>query len=440
MDPNFFLRAFYQFWRVLINFCLDLYFGKNVIINRKNLDFKNPCIVVSNHPHTLFDPLVVMSKSPRYSKFLANYSLFKTPFQNWFFTTFYCIPIKRKKDNWGGNLKNEDSMNQAEQHLADGGVIYIAPEGTSKIKRKVRRIKTGAARIAFDAENDNDWNIGLTILPCGNNFETPAQFRAPVIVNVGEPIKVADFRVDFENDPSIAIRKLSDCIGERLSDLTFDFPTVEEDRMSRYLEEVLKTESPNDSTETMFYKRKTLAISILKLKKENPDSFEKLKSKSFKYGNHLRAWRISDRIFKTPSSSFLTILGMIISFPLCVGGAVNNFFVYVICKFLPQRFNDFTGYVSTGRVLMGLIVVPIFYGLQTWLIYHFSKNGWLALGYFLLLIPTGLFAWYWKEALKVIFKKIGFSKIRKIKKDQIEELQKLRNQLKIFVDQQVFHD
>jgi len=440
MDPNFFLRIFYQGWKVLINFCLWLYFGKNIILNRKNLDFKNPCIVVSNHPHTLFDPLVVMSKTPRYSKFLANYSLFKTPFQNWFFTTFYCIPIKRKKDNWGGNLKNEDSMNQAEQHLADGGVIYIAPEGTSKIKRKVRKIKTGAARIAFDAENDNDWNIGLTILPCGNNFETPSQFRAPVIVNVGEPIRVADFREEFEKDKSQAIRKLSDLIGEKLSELSFDFPTVEDDRMSRYLEEILKTECSNESIEQLFHKRKTLSEAILKLKKENPNSFEELKSKTFQYGNHLRAWRISDQIFETPNNSFLTILVIILSFPLYVGGAVNNFFVYIISKYLPEQFNDFNGYISTGRVLTGLIFVPIFYGLQTWFVYRFFNNSWWAITYFLILIPIGLFAWYWKENLKMIFKKAQFAKIKKAKNEKIEELKVLRKDLKIFINQHVLNN
>lgn len=466
MKPNFALRIVYHFFKGIANIGLWIYFGKNIIVNRKGLDFDGAAIVVSNHPHAFFDPVVPASKSPRYFYFLANYGLFKNPFMNWFLNTFFCIPIKRRKDNWGGNLKNEDSFDRAENHLANDGVLYIAVEGTTFIKRRIREVKTGFARIALAAESENDWKLDLKIVPVGNNFAAPTRFRGKVFVEVGDPIRVSDFREDFEKDKEAAYDKLVALLGQKLSELTIDIPTVEEERMIRYLEEIYKTETqtpnppltrtssavekhkdedlrsrasrlhskyalgeiPNDSES--YFERKALSHFILNLKKESPESFKTLKSKTLAYGNQLRAWRISDEILTDPKNSFSKIIGMILSLPIFLWGAINNLLPYFILKYFSNNPKLFIGYRSTARVLLGLfIVVPIFYTLQTWLIYRFSGNGYFTVAYFLLLIPTGMFAWYWKEELKTIKRKMRFFKIKKANPKKVEKLNNLRSEI-----------
>lgn len=429
MKPNFALRIVYHFFKGIANIGLWIYFGKNIIINRKGLDFDGAAIVVSNHPHAFFDPVVPASKSPRYFYFLANYGLFKNPFVSWFLNTFFCIPIKRKKDNWGGNLKNEDSFDRAENHLANNGVLYIAVEGTTFIKRRIREIKTGFARIAFAAESENDWKLDLKIVPIGNNFADPTRFRGKVFVEVGEPIRVSDFREDFEKDKEAAYDKLAALLGQKLSTLTIDIPTVEDERMIRYLEEILLSEIPPQKAES-YFEKKALAHSILNLKKEAPESFKNLKSQTFTYGNQLRAWRISDKILTNPKTSCLKIIGLMLSLPVFLWGAINNLFPYFILKYFSNNPKLFIGYRSTVRVLLGLfIVVPIFYSLQTWLIYRFSGNGYFALTYFSLLIPTGLFAWYWKEKIIIIKSKMRFSKIKQANPKKVENLNILRSEI-----------
>jgi hypothetical protein len=48
-------------------------------------------------------------------------------------------------------------------------------------------------------------------------------------------------------------------------------------------------------------------------------------------------------------------------------------------------------------MVLGLIVVPLFYGLQTWLVHAFF--GWYsAIAYLISLLPSGMFAAdFWKE-------------------------------------------
>ena len=68
--------------------------------------------------------------------------------------------------------------------------------------------------------------------------------------------------------------------------------------------------------------------------------------------------------------------------------------------------NLYIGYNSGARILLGLIVVPFFYSLQTYLVYSFL--GWyIAIAYLISLLPLGMFAAdFWKEVQR-------FWKIRK---------------------------
>ena len=85
-----------------------------------------------------------------------------------------------------------------DKHLIDGGCIYIAPEGTSVVERRVRTIKTGTARIALSAENKSDFNLGTTIIPVGLSYTAPLNFQNEVLLNVGQsPIEVSKLSGSF---------------------------------------------------------------------------------------------------------------------------------------------------------------------------------------------------------------------------------------------------
>ncbi|MFK8105018.1 MAG: 1-acyl-sn-glycerol-3-phosphate acyltransferase, partial [Saprospiraceae bacterium] len=173
-----FLYLFYHSVRLLALTIFRLFYGKKTILNQKNLKVDYPCILVSNHPNTLHDPLHVAAKvDHRIVHFLVNAGLFATPFTNWFFSTFYCIKIERPQDVKGGKISNEKAFEACDIFLRQGGCLYIAPEGTSRVERHIRKMKTGAARIALSAERHNNYQLGLKILPVGLNYDNPTKFR-----------------------------------------------------------------------------------------------------------------------------------------------------------------------------------------------------------------------------------------------------------------------
>ena len=84
---------------------IRIFYSKYTVINGDRLKFKNPAIVISNHPSTLMDPLNVGISVPKQVSFLANASLFKSPVTGTFLNQ-YCIPIERPKDV-GGRANSE---------------------------------------------------------------------------------------------------------------------------------------------------------------------------------------------------------------------------------------------------------------------------------------------------------------------------------------------
>jgi 1-acyl-sn-glycerol-3-phosphate acyltransferase len=129
----------------------------------------------------MLDPLNAAEEIQTEVFFLANAGLFKNPVAGWILRKLYCIPIQRYEDTGGKPLNNKASFEQAIRHLAQGGCLYIAPEGTSYVNRRLRKLKTGTARIAFATESSHDFQLGLCILPVGLNYSDPTQFRSQLL-------------------------------------------------------------------------------------------------------------------------------------------------------------------------------------------------------------------------------------------------------------------
>ncbi|MCB0662757.1 MAG: 1-acyl-sn-glycerol-3-phosphate acyltransferase, partial [Saprospiraceae bacterium] len=230
---NILLHLIYDFLKVLVLLVLRIFFRKISFINRKNLRYTHPCLLVSNHPNTLLDPLIPSAFARKKVFFLANASLFAGGFANWFFSTFYCIPVYRPQDKGYKPGKNNNSFEKAENHLLKGGTLYIAPEGTSYIERRLRPIKTGTARIALQTAARDGFQTNLKILPVGLNYEDQTRFWKNILIHVGQPISVNSYEEEFEKDPFEAVRMLTEALQEEMGNQLISIQDVTESRLFR---------------------------------------------------------------------------------------------------------------------------------------------------------------------------------------------------------------
>ena len=181
---------------------------------------EGPVIFVANHTSAFMDPIVIALHVDRELFFLARGESFKNPLASKIMRTLNMIPIYRPEISPDEVFKNEEIFQKCYDHLSEGNCIIAFPEGYSKTQRRLQKLKTGTARIALGAEAQNDFNLGLTILPIGINYSNPHSFQSDLFINYGSPIGVAEYDRDYMQDNFSAARKLTDDMKAELEKRT----------------------------------------------------------------------------------------------------------------------------------------------------------------------------------------------------------------------------
>jgi hypothetical protein len=74
--------------------------------------------------------------------------------------------------------------------------------------------------MAFFAEEHNGWSLGVHIQPIGITYAHFLGWNSGVAIKVGVPIRIADFRELYEQNPASAVHELTDTIEHALKHLT----------------------------------------------------------------------------------------------------------------------------------------------------------------------------------------------------------------------------
>jgi glycerol-3-phosphate O-acyltransferase / dihydroxyacetone phosphate acyltransferase len=381
MRINPFLWALYHFLRLLAWLCGKVFFRRWAIIEKqRRRNVHGPLIIVSNHPSTLMDVLLVGATLPRVLYFLANYGLFKHPVSNWLLTRLYCIPVKRKEDVAEGEARdNEDAFEQSYIHLGKGGALFIAPEGVSYIDRFIRPLKTGTARIALGTEAR--YGNGVRILPIGLSYDKPHMFRTNCVLHIGAPIVVGDWLEQWRQNGPATVDALTGHIEEQLKALTIHCADEAGEKVVALAETILHDEAPiplaKEYERTKQWLPSILQHSALRQALEN-------------YHGHMQPHN-NDKIYSSPYPSWGNWF-LLLTAPLALLAGV----VWFVPLFLPYWANKklqlYIGYSSTVKVVIGLFftfplsMVLLRYATKAW------APGFLGyLGALVLAVLLGLF-------------------------------------------------
>ncbi|HMG16757.1 MAG TPA: 1-acyl-sn-glycerol-3-phosphate acyltransferase [Saprospiraceae bacterium] len=392
---KFILRVCYVFLKSIVRFMFGVYYPKTQTDNIHYLNTKGPAILLSNHPNGMIDPLDTALRSNRLVHFLAKAELFSNPFLRWFFNTFYCIPIERPDFSNGKVVDNKDNFDRCNQFLQEGGALFIAPEGTSLLVRRILDLKTGAARIALQAEATMDFNMGIKIIPAGITYVNQGEFRSGHYICASEAITITQFKELYNTDPRKAVFELTALMKARLADLVIilenddDIPLFE--KLMRLLNKDIKSK-PKE----FFLKGKELAqrlnvfntnqaVKISQIEKE----LNEIESISGKAGfktdeleNVLTRWSRKEWTVHI----VLFLLGL----PFFLYGLVNHIIPNIIPWGIEKLARLHVIYRSTIKMLCGLVSYLVFYSLQILVVWYLSMDLYILLIYVISLVLSGL--------------------------------------------------
>jgi glycerol-3-phosphate O-acyltransferase / dihydroxyacetone phosphate acyltransferase len=409
---------FYTVMKPLVQVALRVFFRRLEIRHRDRLQTPGPLLMVSNHPNTLMDPLVVAAHRRQPIAFLAKSTFFKNPVSAAVLRSGNSIPIYRRQDVEAGAeaatpeqlaAQNEATFGKCYDHLGAGGTVMIFPEGTSVSERRLRPLKTGAARIALGAEARHDFKLGLRLLPLGINYFDPQRFRSDVLINVAPPIRVADYAEAYRQDPTAAADQLTEDIRRHLEQRLVITKDAAEDELVQQLERTFTGHLIQDDPRTLydnFQLSRTLLQAVAYFEKHDPNHLGEVREKLATYLTDLKQLNLSDEALARTGRpdtrarrALVAGLQLVLGLPVYLYGALNNYLPYKIPSMVAKRATKEVEFVAPIMMVVGMITFSFAYAAQIALVHHFTQDWRWTLLYGLSLAPAGYYALHYANKL-----------------------------------------
>lgn len=414
----------YGILRFLFSITFKVFF-KHVDKHRAELiPLDGPLIICANHPGAFLDPVVVASIVNRKIFFLAKGSVFKSGFAKWFLPHLNMIPVYRQQDDPTLMHKNEETFIRCFEHLGKAGTMMIFPEGISITERKLRPVKTGAARIALGTLEKYGKENNVKILCIGLNYEDPHSFRRNVFISCSEPIHVADYFEKHKTEGFKAAEELTEEIRKRLEEQMIHTVDGETDRLVADIERLYKNDllkeqgiSKRDK-EGAFELSKRIVLTVNFFRDREPNRVEKMSKDIRNYFSKLADLGLNDKVIKhgTKGSRWFKnlkeILFIVFGFPFFVYGLVHNYLCFFLASLLSKKLvrqKEYQGAVGAAAGMLLYLIWFIVLGIISWKFLHqhsfFHRPGWEWLLYCITWPLTGLFAWYYYKNFRYINKR-----------------------------------
>jgi 1-acyl-sn-glycerol-3-phosphate acyltransferase len=353
---------------------------------------QGPVIVVANHVNGLIDPMLVLGCLPLFPRFLGKSTLWDIAPLRPLLAWAQVIPVYRRHDAGVETARNAETFAAGRRVLAEGGVLCLFPEGRSHNEPGLTPLKTGAARLALEAEIEAAAPLGVRILPVGLSFDAKQRFRSRALVEVGEPfLAVEAAGLDAEalaaatgdGAPPEAVRALTAAIDEALQAVTLNFASWEEARLLRRAAEIYtrsELDVPRrDRLAESAGLLRVFAEGYRQMRARHPERVERAAEAVRIYDGLLTTGGLRDRHVASryplpPVARFLrrSLGTLLVRLPLALVGTVLNALPYQVVSLLGRRVHGLDQ-KATWKVLPGLALYPL-----TWLAEAVAAGWWAA--------------------------------------------------------------
>lgn len=434
------MRTFYAFLKVTLTFCLRLFFRD---IWRRNTHFVKsgkPQLLVLNHPSAFMDPLLPSVLSSPIIHFLTKAGVFKNKFIGVILNDAHMTPIYRSVDGVNPREANKQVFKDAYARMKRGKTILIFAESLTdeEFVRRVKPLKKGAARIAIGAEEANGWQMGAEIQCLGLNYTDPMKFRSDVVLSYAEPIKIAQFKEQYEASEVRGIISLNQEITKRLHEQVIHIADLKLTSFFEYL--MILAEygmnhndfQPRGRIKKRWKYSKMLADNFNKLDFNNDDNLQ-FKTDTEAYFEMLKKLDIEEPVMRQHKNGGVNTgvewLTIIFGLPIFIIGILMNFGPWIITKFLVVKIMKRPVFWPSVKMVLGMLFFSIFYFFVLWALQAQVGIWWITLLAAPAGIYAGLFAYHYARAIRRIRKKTKFKRAMRVQKPKMDELFRMRETL-----------
>lgn len=374
-QPSRFRNGFISLWKKFCRFVVTTFYSRFEVTGVQVIPENSGVILCVNHVNALIDGVVLQASTDRDIRPLARSGLFRNPLLKPILNMIGAVPIYRKNTEESDTSKNQDSFSQCYQILAENQILVIFPEGQSHSNPYVQEIKTGAARIALGAIHVN--GVAPVVIPVGMTFSRKRKGRTEVLVHYGKPV---DLNTPDDMNEHDAVNLITERVQDGIEAVTLNTRTWKEldlvSRLERFF--ALRQGKHRKSNLTQRFKALQRLIEAQQLLQEHePDKIRSLMSKMRMFERLCDACGINNYHLAVQYRPilllmyFLRTLGIVfVGFPVALWGILNSYIPYKITDFFTHKFSKDIDQQDTARILVGIAVFSIFWGIQSHLVYR----------------------------------------------------------------------
>jgi 1-acyl-sn-glycerol-3-phosphate acyltransferase len=392
------LKGIAKFWHN------NVYYRKVITVGQDYIDYNAHNIFSIIHQNALMDALAMIFTAKGQPVFLSRASAFKKKFIANILYAMKMLPVFRIRDGYETIKHNDKTFDKTIDVILNKNGLGILPEGNHAGFRRLRMLKKGICRIAFQTEMANDFKLDIKIVPVAVEYSHYYKFRQVVTVIYGKPIGFKELHDLYREKPQVALNELRDKIAEQMKAIMIHIESEEDYEAIDELREIINGKYCSDTNEPKVHRDQDLIKKMEETEKKDPDLFRSICDRSLKIKNIAENLRLGyyhlDKTKPTYLTHVIATIGLIALAPIALYGFITNLIFYRIPNLALKNIKD-EQFWSTMRFGISLAMAIVFVPIYAILAFLFLPTWWIALLVLLSILPSGYLSWnyfiIWKK-------------------------------------------
>ncbi len=384
----------------------NVFYRKVIVLGRENINPDHHIIFAPNHQNALMDALAVLFTNNGHNVFLARADIFKKKTIAAILYFLKILPVYRIRDGFSSLKGNDDIFTKTIDVLKNKNGLVILPEGDHAGFRRLRQLKKGICRVAFQADEATGFNLKIKIIPVGLEYSNYTRYRQVLTVVYGKPIEVSEFHKLYQESPERALNELRSKLSAEMKNNMVNIDSEEDYEAIDELRSMINARYSDDIKNPKISRDRLMISKLNQLKTTDPTTYKRICDLSLNVKQKAKAFKTDYRLLdkkKHPLGWLIAgMLGIIVTFPLFIYGNIFNLTFLEIPNLQIRKIKD-PQFHSSVRYALSLILAFIFLPAYLILSLFIFSSWWLGLLIFLTLPLSGLFSWnYYLEFKRII--------------------------------------
>ncbi len=362
------LHKFVGFWHNIV------YYRNITIINKQNIPEDGSVIFTPNHQNALMDALALLFNIKRQLVFVARADIFKNKKVAAILYFMKILPIFRIRDGYDSLKNNKETFDKTADVLRGGNGLVILPEGNHAASHRLRTLKKGFARIAFQTEETHNFNLDIKIVPIGIDYSNYYKIREKLLLNFGQPISISDYKNLYLKNRPQALNKIREDLSRALSEVMIDIKSEKHYSTYQNIREIYSAKYTldlgykNTKQPNLFLAEKKLISKVEAFEAKDPSGFERLHKTIGEFVSGTKKAKLDIEILsRKPRNTFMLMaktLGLLLLLPVYLYSLILNLIPFQITMAAHKLVKD-PQFTSSFKIIVSWLMFPLFYIVET---------------------------------------------------------------------------